>query len=105
MSRSTRPGTSFVGLVSLFLVNCTGPVEEVATELAAPSTPVETPSKPAAAPFAISWGSCTIPNGDAPIEAECAIVDAPARRGRPHRPASRESPRTLRASNPRRSQR
>jgi pimeloyl-ACP methyl ester carboxylesterase len=83
LSSSVRGLSSFLGLASLLVVGCSSEIEE--TPAAPPSQePQETPVAPAPGPpFTISWGSCTIPGGRGgpPIEAECATVDAPARRG------------------------
>jgi pimeloyl-ACP methyl ester carboxylesterase len=44
------------------------------------ATPDAPPDPKPGGPLEISWGTCTIPGRDA-IEAECATVDVPARRG------------------------
>ncbi|MBS2011666.1 MAG: alpha/beta fold hydrolase [Deltaproteobacteria bacterium] len=69
--------------LSSALVACSGAVESPGSGPSAPvapgpDTPPATPAKP---PLEIAWGSCSIPDGDRSIQAECATVDLPARRG------------------------
>jgi pimeloyl-ACP methyl ester carboxylesterase len=78
----TRAASTLVGISALSIVGCSSAVEEVA---APPPAPSEAQDVPAASgpPFTIAWASCSIPgrHGGTPIEAECATVDAPTRRG------------------------
>lgn len=73
-----------LSVASTALLACSGAVEQPGPGANTPPTnpPVEeTKPEEAKPPFEIAWGSCAIPNGDGTIQAECATVDAPARRG------------------------
>lgn len=69
--------------LSSTLVACSGAVEQAGNPGTTPPTnpPGEQPPTDTKPAFEIAWGSCSIPSGEKSIEAECATIDAPARRG------------------------
>ena len=79
----TRASAPLVGVAALFLLACSSNVDDARTIAPSGSGAETGANEIAGAPFAIAWGSCTIPTygSGAGIEAECATVDAPARRG------------------------
>lgn len=80
--RSTLTAAWLIALTGLSSAGCTAPTEAGRSDGSVPVDQGEapdTPSKPT--PLAIAWTTCSIPNGDEPIAAECATVDAPVRRG------------------------
>src|SRR5262245_58304043 len=80
-----RLAPHLLSLSSVVALGCSGSVKQIPTGTGPtnPDPSQATPDPPAQpkTPFSITWGSCSIPSHPRAITADCATVDAPARRG------------------------